>query len=316
MVKKNYMTRRLPSLNALRAFEAVARQLSFVRAAEELHVTPAAVSQLVKQLEGYLGTTLFRRGRQLALSESASVALPLVSEAFDQLERAVARLRAGSGRGSLVVSVAPTFAARWLIPRLEDFHARHPDIELRLLATRRLVDFVLEDVDVAIRLGSGAYPGLHVERVIEESIVVVAAPAIAGGIRSPADLVRQTFLWDEWHSHLGLFPGWESLLAAQGVAWNGALRIQRFSDSNLAIQAALAGLGVTLAWRSLVADDLKAGRLVQVLAQALPSAYIYSLVMPPGRLALAKVAAFRDWLLAQVALEYGPPSDAVARAKG
>src|SRR5512143_3140636 len=126
------MSRRLPSLNALRVFEAAARQQSFVRAAEELHVTPAAVSQQIKLLEDYLGVTLFRRGKTLALNESASAVLPLISEAFDQLERAVMRVRVSDAGGPLVVSAPPTFAARWLIPRLDDFHASHPEVELRL----------------------------------------------------------------------------------------------------------------------------------------------------------------------------------------
>lgn len=160
------MARRLPPLNALRFFEAAARHRSFVRAAEELHVTPAAVSQQIKLLEEHLGVVLFKRGKTLALGESASDALPLVSEAFDQLERAMLKVRSGCSTGPLIVSTPPAFAAHWLIPRMEDFHARHPQVEIHLLATRRLVDFSLEDVDVAIRFGDGAYPELHVERLM------------------------------------------------------------------------------------------------------------------------------------------------------
>lgn len=291
------MSRKLPSLTALRAFEAAARQGSFAKAADELHVTAAAVSQQIKQLEDYLGVNLFRRGKTLALSETAATALPQVTEAFDQLERAVARLRAGQEQGPLVVSAPPVFAARWLVPRLEDFQARHPDVELRLLATRRLVDFALEDVDLAIRFGPGPYPGLHVEHLMPETIVAVAAPALAADIAQAADLPRCTLLEDEWHTGSGVFPDWESWLSALGVTADAPLRIRRFSDVSLAIHAALAGLGVTLAWRSLVADDLAAGRLIHLLDHSVPSSMGFHLVAPANRLGLGKVAAFRDWLL-------------------
>ncbi len=294
------MSRRLPSLNALRAFEAAARHHSFARAAEELHVTPAAVSQLVKQLEDTLGMPLFRRGKQLVPSEAALDALPLVTESFDQLERAVARLRSGDGRGPLVVSTPPTFAARWLVPRLEDFQDRHPEIELRLLATRRLVDFVLEDVDLAIRFGTGDYPDLDVERLMSESIVPVAAPAMAEGIRTPADLVRKPLINDEWHISRQVFPDWETWLASLGVLPDEPLRLRYFGDANLVLQAAVAGLGVALAWRSLVADDLARGSLVQVLDLSIPSDLGYHLVAPAARSHSAKAAAFRDWLMAEV----------------
>lgn len=293
------MARKLPPLTALRAFEAVARHLSMARAAEELHVTPAAVSQQVKLLEDHLGTRLFQRGKSLTLSDAAAAVLPLLSDAFDRLERAVGPLRAGDGNGPLVVSTPPTFAARWLVPRLEDFQSRHPDIELRLLATRRLVDFALEDVDLAIRFGRGVYPGLASERMMAEHIVAVAAPVLAATIHGAEDLARCTLLNDEWHSSQQVFPDWETWLASLGVSAPGALRIQRFGDANLTLQAAVSGLGVALAWYNLVADDLKAGRLVALLDQTIASDLAYHLVMPAARAPSAKVAAFRTWLLAQ-----------------
>jgi LysR family glycine cleavage system transcriptional activator len=294
------MARRLPPLNALKFFEAAARHRSFVRAAEELHVTPAAVSQQIKLLEDHLGVALFKRGKTLVLSESAGDVLHLVSEGFDQLERAMLKIRCGSPSGPLIVSSPPAFAARWLIPRMDDFHAAHPEIEIHLRASRRPVDFSIEDVDVAIRFGSGDYSGLEVEQLIPETIVAVAVPELAASIQSPADLARFNLIEDDWHIMRGMFPEWETLLATLGVV-DLPLRIRRFSDAELAIQAAVTGLGITLGWHSLVADDLKAGRLVRILDHAIPSNLGYHLVMPKNRMMLAKASAFRSWLVEQAA---------------
>lgn len=294
------MSRHLPPLNALRFFEAAARHRSFARAAAELHVTPAAVSQQIKLLEDHLGTALFRRGKTLSLSESAEEVLPLVSEAFDQLERAVLRIRAGSAGGPLIISVPPAFAARWLIPRMDDFHARHPDIEVHVLATRRLVDFAVEDVDMAIRFGDGNYPGVNAKRLMPEKMVAVAAPALAATIGAPSDLAHANLIEDDSHVRRGLFPDWENVLAATGIR-GASLRTRRFSDADLAIEAATAGLGVTLAWHSLVSTDLKAGRLARVLDHAVPTTLGYHVLVPKNRMALGKVVAFRTWLLAQAA---------------
>jgi len=292
------MARRLPPLNALRFFEAAARNRSFVRAAEELHVTPAAVSQQIKQLEDHLGVALFKRGKALVLSESANDVLHLVSEAFDQLERAMLKIRSGRTMGPLIVSTPPAFAARWLIPRMDDFHARHPEIEIHLLATRRPVDFLMEEVDVAIRFGDGDYPELNVEQLMPEMIVAVAVPELADSIQTPADLARFNLIEDDWHIMRGAFPEWGNLLATLGVV-DIPLRIRRFSDAELAIQAAITGLGVTLVWHSLVANDLKAGRLVRILNHAIPTDLGYHVVMPKNRTMLDKVTAFRSWLFEQ-----------------
>ena len=181
------MPRELAPLNALRAFEAAARHLSFVRAAEELHVTPAAISQQVKLLEDHLGVALFHRGKKLALSDAANAVLPQLSAALDQIERAILKVRPNSLGDTLVISAPPAFAARWLIPRLEDFQSRHPNIELRLHATKRLVNFQVEDVDVALRFGAGNYPGLIVERLMPQAIIPVAAPTLAATINTPDD---------------------------------------------------------------------------------------------------------------------------------
>jgi LysR family transcriptional regulator, glycine cleavage system transcriptional activator len=298
------MSRRLPQLTALRAFEAAARHLSFARAAEELHVTPAAISQQIKHLEAYLGVSLFRRGRRLSLSDSAREALPLLSEGFDFLERAVSRLHAGYDDGPLVVSAPPTFASRWLMSRLDDFHTAYPDIDLHLHASRRLVDFAVEEVDVAVRFGPGPYPGLHADRLMAEAIVPVAAPALAAKISTPADLIRHTLLNDDARAWDPTFPDWDTWLSSLGVA--GALRIRRFSDSNLVIEAATQGLGVALMWHSLVADELRSGRLQRLFDSILPTVHGYHLVVPPNRLQVPKIAAFREWMLKQALRQAAP----------
>jgi LysR family glycine cleavage system transcriptional activator len=291
------MPRKLPSLNALRAFEAAARRLSFVHAADELCVTPAAISQQIKLLEDHLGTPLFRRGKTLRLSDAAVGMLPLVSEAFDRLEQAVKK--ANRQGGVLVVSVPPAFAARWLIPRLEDFNSRSPGIELRLLATRRLVDFGMEDVDAAIRFGKGEYPGLIADRITEEHIVPVASPRLASSIGNVSDLAACALLEDEWHTSNGVFPDWKTWLASIGWNAHSELKIRRFSDSGLTIQAAISGMGVALAWQSLVEEDLKSGRLVKLPEGSMPSELCYHLVMPESRSHSEEVRLFRAWLLDQ-----------------
>lgn len=293
------MARHLPPLNALRFFEAAARHHSFVRAAEELHVTPAAVSQQIKLLEDYLGVTLFKRGKSLVLNESAKDALQLISDSFDQLERAMLGVRFGSVAGPLTVSAPPAFASRWIIPRLHDFYTRYPDVEIHLLATRRLVDFSMEEVDMAIRFGSGTYPGLSVERLMPETIVAVATPKVARSIRTAADLARAKLVEDEWQVMRGIFPEWKTLLTTLGVA-NAPLNVRRFGDTDLALEAAANGLGVTLAWHSLVKDDIQSRKLVHVLNYSIPSDLGYQLVMPRNKTMVSKVAAFRDWLFEQV----------------
>jgi len=288
------MTRRLPPLNALRAFEAAARQRSFARAAEELHVTPAAISQQIRQLEDYLGMRLFRRGRSLELSDAAEAVLPMLSEGFDRLERATELLRKGTADGPLILSVPPTFASRWLIPRLDDFQSRHPEIELRLHASRRLVDFDLEDVDMAVRFGSGPFEGLHAERLMPEAVVPVASAAVAEKIQRPDDLLTATLLEDESHAWDPAFPDWETWLASLGV--KGPMRVRHFGDASLVSQAAETGLGVGLVWYSLVADALRDGRLVRLFGSTLPTNHGYHIVYPPKRALVPKVIAFSQWM--------------------
>jgi LysR family glycine cleavage system transcriptional activator len=287
----------------LRAFEAAARHLSFVRAAEELHVTPAAISQQIKLLEDHLGTQLFIRGKKLTLSDPANEVLPLISESFDQLERTMTKLRPKKTGDTLVISAPPAFAARWLIPRLDDFQTLHPNIDIRLLATKRLVNFQVEDVDIGIRFGKVEFGDLVGDRLMPEAIIAVANPRLAETIMSPEDLTRCNLLEDEWHTENGVFPDWGVWISSLGANITTPLRIKKFGDANLAIQAASSGLGVTLTWYSLVVDDLKAGRLVRLLDQVIQTDHGYYLVMPKNRSSLSKVNSFFNWIMRQSAIQ-------------
>lgn len=294
------MRNRLPPLRALQAFEAAARHLSFARAADELFVTPAAISQQIKLLEERLGVRLFRRGPKLALEHHAEGGAAALTEAFDRLARAAERLEPEDGPRPLVVSVPPAFASRWLVPRLERFHTAHPEVELHLSASLRLVDLEREGVDLAIRYGGGHYPGLHVERLRLEEVVAVAVPRLVAGLERPADLhgasllVNQTMGWD------ADFPDWPRWLAEMGVAPAAPLKLRQFGDVALMIEAALAGLGVALVWRTLVRDELASGRLV-ALFPGRPLSSAYHLACSPDRLERPGVQAFRRWVMAEIA---------------
>ena len=295
------MARRLPPLNALRAFEAAARHLSFTRAAAELHVTQAAISHQVKALEDYLGRQLFRRlNRALLLTDDAQAYLPSVSRAFTLLNEATSNLLSKHTPGPLTVSALPSFAARWLVPRLGRFRQIRPDIDLRIDPSAELSDFAGGDVDVSIRYGRGKYPGLRTDWLMTEDIFPVCSPLLLAGthpLREPGDLEHHVLLHDDGH---GDWRTWLLAAAADGV---DPTRGPIFTDSGMLIQAAMAGQGVALARGVLAADELAAGRLVRPFALSLPTAYAYYLVCPQDRAEQPKIAAFRDWLLGEARSE-------------
>lgn len=302
------MRRRLPPLNALRAFEASARHLSFARAAGELGVTPPAVSHQVRQLEEYLGVQLFRRlTRRVVLTEAGQAALPRLTEGFDMLAEAAAALRAGEQcAGPLTVSVAPSFAAKWLVPHSESFRAACPDIDLRISANIYPVDFRTEEVDVAVRFGRGAYPGLKADKLVAEVIAPLCSPRLAEGprpLRRPADLAHHTLLHDDSVSSVGPAPDWRMWLKLAGCEHIDASRGPRFSYADHAMQAAAEGQGVLLGRLSIAGDDLKAGRLVRPFDQEIPTEFAYYLVRPDRGIDPPRVAAFRDWILAAFAAQ-------------
>jgi len=282
-------------LRGLQAFEAVARHLSFARAAAELHVTPGAISQQVKLLEDHVGAPLFERGRKLGLTPAAAGVMQQLHAAMEGLRLVSRQLRRKGAERVVVISSAPSFASRWLIPRMDRFSERHPDIELRLLATRRLVDLRAEDVDVAVRYGSGRYSGHHVERLRGETVVVVAHPRVAGKLRRPADLLEATLLRNTSISWDATFPDWPTWLHGLGVSPQKKLRVREFDEANFVIDAALAGLGVALVWKTLVSEDLAAGRLVALFNEQ-PLTNAYHFVCLPERLDEPAIAACRQWL--------------------
>ncbi|MGH7098853.1 MAG: transcriptional regulator GcvA [Stellaceae bacterium] len=292
---------RLPPLSALRAFEAAARHLSFSEAALELNVTPAAISHQIHALEADLGVALFhRRNRAIALTPSARVLLPGLSEAFSGIRTAVRRLRAHNDTGTLNVTASPSFAAKWLVLRLHRFQAGHPEIDVRISATDEVVDLAQGDFDLAIRYGAGRYPGLLVELLLHNEVFPACSPHLietGPSLRTPEDLRHHALIYDQAIDRDPLAPTWPMWLKAAGVKDVPAAAGLSFSASHLALDAAIAGHGVVLAYSSIAAADLAAGRLVRLFSLALPDLFSYFIVTAPGALERHKVRAFRDWLL-------------------
>jgi len=291
------VSRDLP-LNALRVFEACARHLSFTRAAQELRVTQAAVSQQIANLESFLGLHLFRRvGRGVVLTEDGSMYLSAVREALAHLDLATRKLRARHNEAVVICSIATTIAMRWLVPRLRSFAALHPGTEVRLSITERYVDFDREDVDIAIRYGAGNWPGLVADLLFREVLVPVCSPELLRGekpLARPEDLAGHTLL----HAASSL-RDWEHWLAAtetKGVDAKGGLI---FDQPHLALQAAADALGIAIADRSLVEAEIASGRLVMPFAARLARAEGYYVVGPPSARDSLHVGPFWQWLLAQ-----------------
>ncbi len=311
------MSRRLPPLNALRAFEAAARHLSFTHAAAELNVTPAAVGHQVKALEDFLGLRLFRRlNRALLLTDAGQASLGELRDGFDTLGRAVERMRAGDARGMLTVTIAPSLAAKWLIPRLDRFRAAHPEITVRIDTAMPIIDLEREGVDVGIRFCAGDEPGLRSDRLFFEELFPVCSPKLLEGrrpVRTPADLRRHTLLHLDGETRDETWPDWRMWLAAAGCTEIDATPGPRFTQSIMLVQAAIAGHGVALGPRAIVADDLAAGRLVRPFGDAYGTrtAFAYYVVCPEASAVRAKVVAFREWVLAEARAAPAPHAAAL-----
>jgi LysR family glycine cleavage system transcriptional activator len=290
----------LPPLNALRAFEAVARHLSMKEAAAELSVTPGAVSQLVRGLEARLGTQLFRRGnRTLVLTEAGQSYFAPIRHAFRQIGEATRQLRARPFAGVLTVSAPPAFAASWLVPRLGRFRASHADIELNIATTRGLANFAADGVDVAIRHGLGRYPGLRCDRIAGIAMIPVCSPrflaALAARPGHPAHLLGLPLLHDAERQDWALwFQAQE--VADLGHAASGGIS---FDDQTLLIRAAASHQGIALVTETLARPELEQGGLVRALDVAWPQEFAYWLVCPRATADQPKIVAFRDWLMAE-----------------
>ncbi len=298
------MPRRMYPLNALRAFEASARQLSFVRASEELSVTPAAVSHQVKGLEEYLGQPLFRRlPRGLLLTESGQLLLSELSDVFLRLDSAMERVIESDSRGTITLSVAPTFAVMWLIPRLQKFYTLNPDIDVRISTSLGLVDFQRDDYDAAIRLGSGEWIGLEAIKLFDESVTPMCSPRLLEGsdsLMTPDDLSKHVLLHNHSMDYDPDAPTWQSWLEAAGASGVDASRGTHFSLPDHGLQASIDGAGVVLGWRFLAAKDIEAGRVVEPFDLALPLGSSFYLVYPEAHSLRPNIAAFRDWLVQEV----------------
>ena len=299
-------------LNALRAFEASARHQSFAAAAAELNVTPAAVGQLVRGLEDALGAPLFVRhasGRhRLVATEAALRALPEIQAGFDRLHAGLERLREGAAGGALTVTVSPAFAAKWLLPRFERFQAACPDTDVRLEIHAKPMDFAAQRVDIGVRYGAGTWPGLAADRLMDEEMFPVCAPALlrqGPPLHTPGDLACVALIHDlSMDGHAG-FPTWDMWLRKAevpemtGMATSRGLRI---NNSAAVLQAAIEGRGVALARSVMAQDDLAAGRLVRLFPSIhFASALAYYVVYRAEAAELPKLRAFRDWLLREAA---------------
>jgi len=300
------MVRKLPPLKALQSFEATARHLSFTAAAEELHVTPAAVGHQVRALEDYFGQKLLKRStRQVEMTELARWALPVITQGFDLLAEAGDRLTAPRSNPFVNLSVNPGFAARWLVQHLEGFHQQYPEWEVRLAATIQLVDLTEHQYDMGIRYGDGIYPGHKVHRLGREEVSPVCSPALIEGekgIREPDDLRWHTLLHEDWAlSNEQVWPSWRMWLKATGADQVDPEPGPHLSSAELAIQAAIAGQGVALSSTTLIAEDLKAGRLVRPFGEHYKTQVNtgYFLVYLEEVENEPKIVAFRDWLLAE-----------------
>lgn len=299
----------LVHLNALRAFEASARHQSFSAAAAELHVTPAAVGQLVRTLEQWLGAPLFHRGAsgkaRLAPTDAAERALPDIRAGLARLAVGLERLQEGTRNGPLTVAVSPAFAAKWLLPRIERFQAECPETDVRLDTNLKPVDFAAQQIDIGVRYGAGVWPGLAAEKLMDEEVYPVCSPELLrrqGVPRRPADLAGETLIHDlSMDGPLG-FPTWDAWLEQAGIGGVSTRRGMKINNSAAVLQAAIDGHGIALARSVMAHDDVAARRLVRLFPEiVVPSTLAYYVIYRPDMQALPRLDAFRQWLLREAA---------------
>ncbi len=288
--------RRLPPLNALRSFEAAARHGSFNQAAEELYVTPSAISHQVKSLEQFLDIQLFRRNkRRVDLTAAGEKYLPSIQHALDEIDAATRRLVANPNAAAVTLSVAPAFLTRWLMPRLSQFQELYPDLELRLSASMGEIDFDHSDIDMAVRFGSGDWRGMDAEFLLGMSVVPVCSPRLLSG-RRPLKAVDDL----RFHTLIQVstrLDEWRAWLRSAGIDEVGFGKELRFSSTSLATGAAVEGLGIALADRHLVSKELRSGALVVPFDISLDTHSAFYLVKPENRPLSYSMKVFRDWIM-------------------
>ncbi|MGP9800470.1 transcriptional regulator GcvA [Rheinheimera sp. NSM] len=295
------MARRLPPLNALKAFETAARHLSFTKAAEEMYVTQAAISHQIKALEDHLGLKLFmRKNRSLLLTEEGQSYFLDIKEIFLQLHESTEKLLARGAKGSLTVSLQPSFAIQWLVPRLNQFSEQHPDIDVRIKAVDLDEGSLTDDVDVAIYYGRGSWRNLHADKLHTEYLLPVCSPLLLNStkpLQEPTDLQYHNLLHD------GSRRAWKAWFTTQNFKHFNVNQGPIFSHSSMVLQAAIHGQGVALAHNVLARPDINSGRLIVPFNHVLISKDAYYLVCRESQTELGKITAFRQWMVAMVEAE-------------
>lgn len=282
-------------MNALLALETVARQGTVLAAAAEMHVSPGAVSQQIKKAEAQIGVPIFQRSANgLTLTLAGQKMLPALTSASRQIAEAIKSARL-SDENILTITAGSAFAASWLVPRLGRFSALHPHYQLRFVATSKLIDFARSDIDLGIRLGTGAWPDVKVEKLVDQQAFPICAPTLAGSLKQPTDLARVPVLFDE-----GTAFSWKLWFEKAGLDAKFAINGPSFTDPLLAFGAVTAGQGVMLGWSILVADALADGRIVRPFETAIDSGIAYWLVTTPASCRTEKVRLFRAWLIGEL----------------
>ncbi len=299
------MLEQFPGLRSLRAFNAAARHLSFTKAADEMGVTPAAISHQIKELEDQIGVALFTRtSRSMVLTREGDILSTAAAESLEMLARAVKRIKRLENRKVLKVSASPSIAAKWLVPRLDRFLDQAPGAEVRVDVSTTALDFERDDVDIAIRFGQGRYPGLKSDLLFMDKIFPVCSPRIITKekpLAQPKDLLRHTLIHLDYEAQGIVWPNWKMWMLAAGINDFDDKRGLHFGQTSLTVQAAIDGHGVALGDSNLVADDLASGRLVKPFELSLraPSQFAYHIVSPLDTTQNPLVEAFRQWCLAE-----------------
>jgi LysR family transcriptional regulator, glycine cleavage system transcriptional activator len=302
-----------PGLRSLRAFEAASRRLSFTRAADDMKVTPAAISHQIKEIEEQLGVALFTRtSRSMHLTREGEILQAAAAESLDTLSAALQKIRKTRNPKRLNVSASPSIGAKWLVPRLDRFLAEVPGADVHVDVSASLIDFERDDIDIAIRFGKGHYPGMRSDLLFEDHIFPVCSPSLIKDdkpLKTPLDLLRYPLIHLDWDADGGLpWPNWRMWMLAAGVKDFDSDAGLHFNQTSLAVQAAINCQGIALGDSSLVADDIAAGRLIKPFELSLraPPEFAYYVISPLSAEDGPMVKAFREWSLREAALTAGP----------